>query len=718
VLAVSLTRRFKNRNLSIIVTIIMIMAMFPSIAFAASATDIANHWAKVQVGDWMDKGLVNGYPDGTFKPDNNITRAEFMVIVNGAFGYKEKATVDYKDVTADAWYADAVAKAKAAGYFTGYADGTAKPDSPISRQETAVVIMKVKGLTQNESAAAKFTDAAGISQWSKGAIGATVTAGFMNGYPDGSFKANNPITRAEAVVALSKAMNKPAPTPEIPADDSKVYDQAGTYGPATGSVTVNGNVTIKAKDVILQNTIIEGDLTIDKAVGDGNVTLKKVVVKGNTYINGGGTNSVYLIDTQTGKTYVIKDSGPVRIVASGTSDINQLIAQSSVKVEETDLTGKGFEGIIVDKKVDGKIEINLVNAKVENFQVKSEGVTVNTDNNTTISTLVADAKVDVTGKGTVQQATINASGVTFETKPTTQTVASGVKEPTVNKSSSGGGGGGGSSTVAVSAISVDQTTLTLTAGGATATITATVSPENATNKDVTWSSSDENVATVVDGEVTAVAEGTATITATTVDGGFTATTTVTVEAPAEPGEIETALAAVNTATTTALMQVAIEENAAVLGLDMTSYNALIEARQPAVSVDLVANKGGNYTIETLKSTFDAIVATRHATQASMDKVNNAGSVEALEGISWVTDLLAQFQAADAIYDTHSGIALSEKISTLQNLVDRYNDLPEANQAAALVAVWNNGTDYARSQATTDALEAALTEQESLIAGGI
>lgn len=512
----SLTRRFKNRNLSIIVTIIMIMAMFPSIAFAASPTDLANHWAKVQVGDWMDKGLVNGYPDGTFKPDNNITRAEFMVIVNGAFGYKEKATVDYKDVTADAWYADAVAKAKAAGYFTGYADGTAKPDSPISRQETAVVIMKVKGLTQNESAAAKFTDAAGISQWSKGAIGATVTAGFMNGYPDGSFKANNPITRAEAVVALSKAMNKPAPTPEIPADDSKVYDQAGTYGPATGSITVTGDVTIKAKDVILQNTIIEGDLTIDKAVGDGNVTLKKVVVKGNTYINGGGTNSVYLIDTQTGKTYVIKDSGPVRIVASGTSDINQLIAQSSVKVEEADLTGKGFEGIIVDKKVDGKIEINLVNAKVDNFQVKTEGVTVNTDNNTTISTLVADAKVDVTGKGTVQQATINASGVTFETKPTTQTVASGVKEPTVNKSSSGGGGGGGgSSTVAVSGISVDKTEMTLYAGGATGKITATVKPTDASNKKVIWKSDNEKFATVdANGVVTPVAAGTATITAT------------------------------------------------------------------------------------------------------------------------------------------------------------------------------------------------------------
>lgn len=846
-LAVSLTRRFKNRNLSIIVTIIMIMAMFPSIAFAASATDIANHWAKVQVGDWMDKGLVNGYPDGTFKPDNNITRAEFMVIVNGAFGYKEKATVDYKDVTADAWYADAVAKAKAAGYFTGYADGTAKPDSPISRQETAVVIMKVKGLTQNESAAAEFTDAAGISQWSKGAIGATVTAGFMNGYPDGSFKANNPITRAEAVVALSKATIKPAPTPEIPADDSIVYDKAGTYGPATGSVTVTGNVTIKAKDVILQNTIIEGDLTIDKAVGDGNVTLKKVVVKGNTYINGGGTNSVYLIDTQTGKTYVIKDNGPVRIVASGTSDINQLIAQSSVKVEETDLTGKGFEGIIVDKKVDGKIEINLVNAKVDNFQVKTEGVTVNTDNNTTISTLVADAKVDVTGKGTVQHATVNASGVTFETKPTTQTVATGVTEPTVNKpSTSGGGGGGGSSTVAVSAISVSPETMALIVGE-TGTITATVSPDNASNKKVNWSSSNEAAATVANGVVTAKEAGTATITATsaansskkascvvtveaevlgsiardpgntggeldvTIEGNTVTFTSgkiawypadealdrtaghrvgVEITAPAdfdtkdtkvtigdkeytweeitdgdnffwwyplitadkkeftatvawtenstqvftvvvgenvtleEAPEARAALDAVNNAASADAMKTAIENNAEVLGLSIgegTDYAKLIPGRDRSVSVDLVheGNRGSGYTVDSLKSTFDAIVATRLATQASMDHVNAATTTVENLGISWVTDLLAQFKAADEVYDYHSGILLTDKISSLQDLVDRYNALGSDNQAAVLGKIIEkrnseaNG-QFARSQATTDALAAALAEVEATI----
>ena len=84
-------------------------------------------------------------------------------------------------------------------------------------------------------------------------------------------------------------------------------------------------------------------------------------------------------------------------------------------------------------------------------------------------------------------------------------------------------------TVAVTGVTLDPTSTTLTVGN-TETLTATVTPTNATNKSVTWSSSDTNVATVSNGVVTAVAPGTATITATTTDGSYTATCTVTVNA--------------------------------------------------------------------------------------------------------------------------------------------------------------------------------------------
>ena len=85
--------------------------------------------------------------------------------------------------------------------------------------------------------------------------------------------------------------------------------------------------------------------------------------------------------------------------------------------------------------------------------------------------------------------------------------------------------------VAVTGVTLDQATMTLTAGGATGTLVATVVPANATNKSVTWSSSALAVATVVNGVVTPLTEGTTTITVTTAEGGFTATCEVTVAPP-------------------------------------------------------------------------------------------------------------------------------------------------------------------------------------------
>lgn len=540
-------RNIGKRNLYVfLITIVFLIGMNLTTAFAAQQSDISNHWAKDQVLSWVDKGLISGYANGSFKPDNNITRAEFMALVNRAFGYQNTVEINYSDVPAGLWFTDTIAQAKAGGYIGGYQDRTMKPHNPISRQEAAAIIMRIKELKANAAAADKFSDAPSIPAWSKGAVGAVVTANIMGGYPNGSFKAESYIKRAEAVVALSRAINyQPI--------DNIVYDQAGTYGPPSGKETIKGNVTIKAKKVTLQNLVIEGDLTVDRAVGNGNATLKNITIKGNTYIYGGGENSVYFIDTQAGKTYVLKDDGPVRIVVSGTSEISQLIAQSSIKVEEVNLTGIGFEGIVVENNSAGKLEINLTGIKVESLEIKSEHVNViadrttevatmlvkadnislKTENGTSIGTLVADGNVAVTGKGDIARAEVNVSGVSFETKPTDTKTAIGVSEATISGSGSSGGGGGGSSSssTAVTSVTMDKTTASINVG-ASVTLTATVLPDNATTKTVTWSSSDTEIATVDNnGNVTGIKEGTATVTVTTTDGKKTAVCEVTVMDP-------------------------------------------------------------------------------------------------------------------------------------------------------------------------------------------
>jgi len=134
----------KRKLISYFCILALVLTMMPTVAFGGQISDISDHWAKDQITSLMDKSFITGYEDGTFKPDNNITRAEFMAIINRAFNYTEKAEGSYIDVPDSAWYTDVIKQAKAAGYISGYADGTIKPNNYISRQEAAVIIAKIK----------------------------------------------------------------------------------------------------------------------------------------------------------------------------------------------------------------------------------------------------------------------------------------------------------------------------------------------------------------------------------------------------------------------------------------------------------------------------------------------------------------------------------------------------------------------------------------------
>jgi hypothetical protein len=199
------------------------------------------------------------------------------------------------------------------------------------------------------------------------------------------------------------------------------------------------------------------------------------------------------------------------------------------------------------------------------------------------------------------------------------------------------------------------------------------------------------------------------------------------EVEAEQDAIAQALAAVNAYLTPESYNYsgapeALEEHLATLGLNVgteSDYAALDKTatggknRKTAVFYDLNNNKPAEgYDLSTLTTYFNDMVATRLVTEESMDLVNNAENTEALEGISFVTMLLDRFGAVS--YQTHSDIPVTEKIATLQGLVDRYNSLDEAGKAAVLQKLLDKRPvdGYARSQATTDALAEALTEVEA------
>lgn len=204
----------KKRVKKALVLLLMLSITIPTFSNQSSAanqegqfSDIKGHWAEAKIQAWNDEGLIKGYSDGSFKPNNYITRAEFMNVVNHAFGYTRQAAISFKDVSEGSWYYEAVSIASEAGYINGYTDHTVKPEDPITRQEVAIMITKIKKLIKDEKTANFFNDSSSIAAWSKGAIGAVAAESIMEGYSDGSFKPLNSITRAEAVAALDNALH-------------------------------------------------------------------------------------------------------------------------------------------------------------------------------------------------------------------------------------------------------------------------------------------------------------------------------------------------------------------------------------------------------------------------------------------------------------------------------------------------------------------------------
>jgi len=197
----------KLKFLTIVLTMCLILCL-TGIVSAAGMTDISGHWAQTQMEKWVTNGLVSGYPDGTFKPNKEVSRAEFVTLVNRAFKKQNKdAQCNFSDVKASDWFYREVASGKAAGYISGYPDGTFKPDKSISRQEAAAIIVKLLNLnTDRQDAINNFKDVDSFPAWSKAGINAVVGNKIMSSYPDGTFKAQNLITRAEAVVTLDRAL--------------------------------------------------------------------------------------------------------------------------------------------------------------------------------------------------------------------------------------------------------------------------------------------------------------------------------------------------------------------------------------------------------------------------------------------------------------------------------------------------------------------------------
>lgn len=201
---------FKNK-LKLVWSLIMgiSMSLSPMVAiYGQSYPDIENHWAKDQMENWAEKEWIKAYPDGTLKPDSPLSRIDFIVLVNRAFGFESKMNKAFEDVAPSEWYYEEIQKALGAGYITYTSGSNFRPMDPMTRAEAAVMYGKILNLQPNESVAKSFTDIGHTPQWAVGYIGAVVEKGYMSGYPGGAFRGDAPVKRAEAIVTLDKILKE------------------------------------------------------------------------------------------------------------------------------------------------------------------------------------------------------------------------------------------------------------------------------------------------------------------------------------------------------------------------------------------------------------------------------------------------------------------------------------------------------------------------------
>jgi len=178
---------------------------------AKSFADLVNHWSEKDVTKLANKLIVEGTGAGKFEPNRDVTRAEFAAMIVRALGLEATEKAPFSDVADSAWYAEAVAAAAEYGIVNGYTDGTFRPNNKITRQELAAMVVRAQKLAGKEvvlsgaevaSLLSGYKDAGKIGAWARTELAAAIKAEIVKGRSSNTIAPTATATRAEAAVMI------------------------------------------------------------------------------------------------------------------------------------------------------------------------------------------------------------------------------------------------------------------------------------------------------------------------------------------------------------------------------------------------------------------------------------------------------------------------------------------------------------------------------------
>ncbi|WEK54047.1 MAG: NEAT domain-containing protein [Candidatus Cohnella colombiensis] len=175
----------------------------------AKFSDIEGHWAKALIEKAVRLGVVSGYADGTFKPDGDITRAEFTAMISRVLKLEAASTeLSFKDASQiPAWAKPYVAQAVKSNIITGFDDNTFRAGEPITRAQLAVMIARAAHLPLDPNATLSFDDKDQVQTWAKPYVAAAVKAGLVREQGNNLFAPKANATRAEAAAYIVGLLN-------------------------------------------------------------------------------------------------------------------------------------------------------------------------------------------------------------------------------------------------------------------------------------------------------------------------------------------------------------------------------------------------------------------------------------------------------------------------------------------------------------------------------
>jgi hypothetical protein len=171
----------------------------------------ASYWGYDAISSLSSKGIVSGYPDGTFLPDASITRAEFATMLAKALRLNTNGTTGtFTDVTAGAWYYGSVNATASAGLVSGPGDNLFAPTAPVYREQMAVMVAKAlgnKAPATNGTELNAFSDKSAVSSWAVSGMDEAVEAGIVSGMTADTLVPLANATRVQAAAMIYQLLH-------------------------------------------------------------------------------------------------------------------------------------------------------------------------------------------------------------------------------------------------------------------------------------------------------------------------------------------------------------------------------------------------------------------------------------------------------------------------------------------------------------------------------